>query len=75
MGRNPLWCSQGSILGPLLFNIFICDLFLIMNKIDFSNYADDNTYVLGNGVKEAINFLKEASDELFYWFANDESEP
>ena len=32
-------------------------------------------HVLGNGVKEAINFLKEASDELFYWFANDESEP
>ena len=27
--------SQRSILGPLLFNIFLCDLFLIMNKVDF----------------------------------------
>ena len=72
MGRNPFCCSQGSILGPLLFNIFICDLLLIMNKVDFSNYADDNTYVLGNGVKEASNSLKEASDELFCWFANNQ---
>ena len=64
---------QGSILGPLLFNIFICDLFLIMNKVDFASYADDNTpYVIGNGAKEAINSLKEASDELFYWFANNQ---
>ena len=34
---------QGSILGSLLFNIFLCDLFLIMEKIDINGYADDNT--------------------------------
>ena len=34
---------QGSILGPLLFDIFLCDLFLIINNIDFASYADDNT--------------------------------
>ena len=33
---------QGSILGPLLFNIFLCDLFLMINNIDFASYADDN---------------------------------
>ena len=27
---------QGFILGPLLFNIFLCDLFFIMNKIDLT---------------------------------------
>ena len=44
MGRDS-FCAvpQGSILGPLLFNIFTCDLFSIMNKVDFARYADDNT--------------------------------
>ena len=35
--------SQGSILRPLLFNIFLCDLFQFFPDLDISNYADDNT--------------------------------
>ena len=38
---------QGSILGPLLFNIFLCDLFFIMNDVEFASYADDNTPFYG----------------------------
>ena len=34
---------QGSILGPLLLNIFLNDLFLFFENSDLSDYADDNT--------------------------------
>ena len=34
---------QGCILGPLLFNIYICDMFYDINDCDITSYADDNT--------------------------------
>ena len=47
MGRNLFGIPQGSILGPLLFNIFLCDLFLIRNYVERASYADDNTPFIG----------------------------
>ena len=34
---------QGSILGPLLFYIFLNDIFYVIKKSSLYNYADDNT--------------------------------
>ena len=46
----------GSILGLLLFNIDLCDLF-IMNHKDIANYADDNTpYVSGKILTKLLDF-------------------
>ena len=38
---------EGSILGPLLFNIVLTDLFFLIEETDIASYADDNTpYVM-----------------------------
>lgn len=35
--------SQGSILGPIMFNIFVNDSFEFVENSNLNNYADDNT--------------------------------
>ena len=67
-----IWCTT-SILGPLLFNIFLCDLFSIINETDLATYADDNTwYRTANTVDEVIQLLKHDSMMLFQWFSNNQ---
>ena len=64
---------QGSILGPLLFNIFLCDLFLMMNNIKLASYTDDNTpYAVGNNIEELIVKLQNASKTLLQRFSDNQ---
>ena len=61
---------QRSMLGPLLCNIFLSDLFLIMENIDIASYADGNTpYTTTNSIKEVIQKLENAAETLFQWFS------
>ena len=49
-------------MGPLLFSIDLCDLFVIMYQHDIANYADDNTpYVSGKNIDEVVKLLEKAS--------------
>ena len=63
--------SQGSILGQLLFNVFLADLFFIVKDIDIANYADDNTsFIVEDNIENVIVSLEEATNALFDWFDN-----
>ena len=61
------WVSEGSTLEPLLFNIFLCNLFVIMNKADFASYADGRTpYTIGNEIEDVIQRLHPTSKFIFF---------
>ena len=63
---------QGSISGPILFNIFLSDLFLIID-IDIANYADDNTiYKEHENIDNLITSLQDAAPKLFKWFSDNQ---
>ena len=62
---------QGSILGPLFFNIHICDLFYIMRNWPVANCADDTTPYTGDkNTQDVITSLENCALALFKWFEN-----
>jgi len=64
---------QGSILGPILFNIFINDLFLFLKDVDLANFADDNTiYTANKNIEVLIKILERESKSAIDWFKMNE---
>ena len=62
---------QGSILCPILFNIFLAGLFFIVNSTVIANYADDSTpYATASYIDSLIASLEEPSKSLYTWFDN-----
>ena len=60
---------QGSVLGPLVFNIFVNDVFLAVGDHDLCNFADDNTlYKCHRSLDEAQCETENHSTMIINWF-------
>lgn len=59
---------QGSVLGPIFFNVFLNDIFFFLKKASLHNYADDNTLsAFSTDVNSLINILSEESEVAIKW--------
>ena len=60
---------QGSILGPLLFNLFINDLTYFVDDVNLMLYADDTTEYSSHHDRDTLQFTIQSNlDVLQSWF-------
>ena len=62
---------QGSILSPIVFNIFLNDLLEILKNSDVYNFADEITVSIASKIRDTLlETLKNESESAVNWFRN-----
>ena len=60
---------QGSLLGPILFNLFINYLLFLIKEAELANFADDNTiYVGSKDLTELLEIFQKECETAINWF-------
>ena len=60
--------SPRSILGPVLFNIFLNDIFLMLNDPDLHNFADDNTLsAVSETIQGLVDIMQHKAESAISW--------
>ena len=69
LGRIGTRRSQGSVLGPPPFNIYLNDLFYLVESTEVCNFADDTTiFSCDKDLKTLISRLEHDSHLAIEWF-------
>ena len=71
MWTKPHRVYHKDVLGPLLFNIYLNDLFLFLEEIEVCNYTDDTTiYTCSPNVVDVVAKLENDTLAISEWFVN-----